>query len=155
MVKTASTREIIKKLEAYEKMYGIGSVISIGSISCGDRDVEYVFHIKDKDGNEKNIEISSVEEEILKKGFSFKNPSLKNSRGCRESMSNLWYRKESSIVEIEDVVEDSNNATELVNGLNNLKLLRKFTLDKETDKKVRLKAVDSFGNTSYFEVEKE
>ena len=43
MIKTASTREIIEKLKAYEKMYGIGSVISIGSVSSGSRDIEYVF----------------------------------------------------------------------------------------------------------------
>lgn len=155
MVKTASTREIINKLETYEKMYGIGSVVSIGSISCGSRDIEYVFHIKDKDSNEIKVEISSVSEETLNKKVTLKNPVLKTSRGMPESMSNLWYCNESSIVEIEDVVEDSNNGTELVNGLNSLKLLRKFTLNKETDKKVRLKAIDSFGNTSYFEVEKE
>ena len=155
MIKTASTREIIEKLKAYEKMYGIGSVISIGSVSSGSRDIEYVFHIKDKDGNEKNVEISSIEEKTLKNGFSFKNPKLRCSNGGREAMSNLWYHNESSIAEIEDAVEESKNGKELTNKLNSLKLLRKFTFDKETDKKVRLKAIDSFGNISYFEVEKE
>jgi hypothetical protein len=84
-----------------------------------------------------------------------KNPILKTSNGTREALSNLWFRNECSIVEIEDVVEDSTNGTELMNGLNSLKLFRKFTLDRETDKKVRLKSVDSLGNVSYFVAEKE
>lgn len=42
-----------------------------------------------------------------------------------------------------------------MNGLNGLNLFRKFTLDRETDKKVRLKAIDCFGNVSYFEAIKE
>lgn len=84
-----------------------------------------------------------------------RNPILKTSNGIRESMSNLWFRDECSIVEIEDVVEDSTNGIELMNGLNSLNLFRKFTLDRETDKKVRLKSVDRLGNVSYFEAIKE
>ena len=83
-----------------------------------------------------------------------KNPILKTSNGIREAMSNLWFRNECSIVEIEDVVEDSKTGAELVSGLNSLNLFRKFTLDRETDKKVRLKSVDSLGNVSYFIAEK-
>ena len=83
-----------------------------------------------------------------------KNPILKTSNGIRESMSNLWYSNECTIVDIEDVVEDSTNGTELMNGLNSLNLFRKFTLDRETDKKVRLKSVDRLGNVSYFEATK-
>ncbi len=82
-------------------------------------------------------------------------PSLRTSNGIPEAMSNLWYGNEHSIVEIEDIVEDSKTGAELVNGLNKLNLFRKFTLDRETDKKVRLKAVDSLGNVSYFEATKE
>ena len=84
-----------------------------------------------------------------------KNPVLKTSNGIREAMSNLWYSNECSIVEIEDIVEDSTNGTELMNGLNSLNLFRKFTLDRETDKKVRLKSIDGLGNVSYFEAIKE
>lgn len=40
MIKTASTREIIEYLESYEKIYGIGSVASIGSVCSGSRDLE-------------------------------------------------------------------------------------------------------------------
>ena len=84
-----------------------------------------------------------------------KNPILKNSNGIRESLSNLWYRDECSIVEIEDAVEDSNNGIELANKINSLKLFCKFILDRETDTKVRLKSIDKLGNVSYFEAEKE
>lgn len=83
-----------------------------------------------------------------------RNPTLRTSRGIRQAMSNLWYSDDCSIVEIEDVVEDSTNGAELLNGLNSLKLFNKFTLDRETDKKVRLKVVDCWGNVSYFECEK-
>ena len=83
-----------------------------------------------------------------------RNPMLRTSNGIRESLSNLWFRDECSIAEIEDVVEDSKNGMELANGLNSLNLFRKFTLDRETDTKVRLKSVDRLGNVSYFEATK-
>ena len=62
---TASTREIIEYLEAYEKIHGIGSVASIGSVCSGRREVEYIFYIKDKYGNEIRVEIPSIEEKTL------------------------------------------------------------------------------------------
>jgi hypothetical protein len=65
MIKTASTREIIEYLEAYEKIHGVGSVTSIGSVCSGNRDVEYIFYIKDKSGHEIRVEIPSLEEETL------------------------------------------------------------------------------------------
>lgn len=65
MIKTASTREIIEYLEAYEKIHGVGSVTSIGSVYSGWRDTEYIFNIKDKNGNKECVEIPSIEEEAL------------------------------------------------------------------------------------------
>lgn len=65
MIITASTREIIEYLEAYEKIHGIGSVVSIGSVCSGNRDVEYIFYIKDRYGREVCVEIPSIEEETL------------------------------------------------------------------------------------------
>lgn len=65
MIKTASTREIIEYLEAYEKIHGIGSVTSIGSVCSGRRDVEYIFYIKDKYGKEVRVEIPSINENEL------------------------------------------------------------------------------------------
>lgn len=84
-----------------------------------------------------------------------KNPILKTSNGIAEAFSNLWFRNECSIAEIQDAVEDSRTGAELVNKINSLKLFRKFTLDRETETKVRLKAYDVFGNVSYFEATKE
>lgn len=84
-----------------------------------------------------------------------KNPVLKTSNGIREALSNLWYDNECSIAHIEDAVEESKTGEELKNRLNGLKLFCKFTLDKETDTRVRLKSVDRFGNVSYFEATKE
>lgn len=84
-----------------------------------------------------------------------KNPVLKTSNGIREALSNLWYQNDCSIAHIEDAVADSKTGAELVNRLNDLKLFRKFTLDRETDTRVRLKSVDRLGNVSYFEATKE
>jgi len=84
-----------------------------------------------------------------------KHPALKTSNGLREALSNLWYGDECSIAHIEDAVEDSTTGYELMTKLNSLNLFRKFTLDRETDTKVRLKSVDRLGNVSYFEATKE
>ena len=65
IIKTASTREIIEYLIAYEKIHGVGSVTSIGSVCSGWRDTEYIFNIKDKNGNEERVGIPSIEEETL------------------------------------------------------------------------------------------
>lgn len=65
MIKTASTREIIEYLEAYEKIHGVGSVESIGSICSGARDVEYIFYIKDEFNHEIRVEIPSIDREKL------------------------------------------------------------------------------------------
>ena len=83
-----------------------------------------------------------------------KNPTLRTSRGQAEALQNLWYNNRCTIADIEDVVEDSTNGTELVSKINKLNLLRKFTLDRETETKVRLKSIDALGNVSYFEAEK-
>lgn len=65
MTKTASTRDIIEYLEAYEKIHGIGSVISIGSVCSGRRDIEYIFHIVGKDHATTHVSIPTVYEEEL------------------------------------------------------------------------------------------
>ena len=57
MAKCASTRAIIKHLQAYEKLHGIGSVESIGSVCPGSRKTKYIFHIEDETGNECTVEI--------------------------------------------------------------------------------------------------
>lgn len=65
MILTASTREIIEYLEAYEKIHGVGSVRDIGTVCSGSRDIEYIFRIVDKYGHEVRVEIPSIEEEDL------------------------------------------------------------------------------------------
>lgn len=76
MAKVASTREIIEKLEAYEKIHGVGAVVGIATVCNGNRTVEYKIEIANdsdwnrvfnKDGSYKEtvIEISSIEDDEL------------------------------------------------------------------------------------------
>ena len=76
MAKVASTREIIEKLEAYEKIHGVGAVIGITTVCNGDRTVEYKLEIANdsdlnrvfnNDGSYKEtvIEISSIDDNEL------------------------------------------------------------------------------------------
>lgn len=73
MAKVASTREIIEKLEAYEKLYGVGAVIGIGTVLNGDREVAYKLEIANdsdfnrvfnNDGSYKEtvVEISAIDD---------------------------------------------------------------------------------------------
>ena len=80
--------------------------------------------------------------------------SLYTSNGIPEALSNLWYRTESSVVEIQDAVEDAQNGKNLLRRLGGMKLLRRFTLDRENEQRVRLKSTDGFGNVSYLEIRK-
>lgn len=72
-MKTASTREIIEKLQTYEKENGIGSVYSIATV-CGGA-TKYEFNISNgisddlslrtDDYKETVVEMSSIEESEL------------------------------------------------------------------------------------------
>lgn len=75
-MKVASTREIIEKLQEYEKQNGVGAVVGISTIMNGDRTIEYKLRIaNDSDYNrafkrdgkykETEIEISSIEDTVL------------------------------------------------------------------------------------------
>ncbi|HBD2425541.1 TPA: hypothetical protein JZY45_002452, partial [Enterococcus faecium] len=77
---------------------------------------------------------------------------LQTANGIPEALSNLWFRQEISIAEIEDAVLDAKNGKELANSLNRIKLFRKFTLDRELDGMVRLKGTDVWKNISYLKV---
>lgn len=79
-----------------------------------------------------------------------KNPVYLTSGGIRMSLSNLYFRNESSVIEIQDAVEDSSTADELAANLNRLDLFEKFTVDRVTGVYVRLKSKDCWGNTHYF-----
>ena len=74
------------------------------------------------------------------------------ANGIPEALSNLWYGSDSSVVEIRDAVEDAKNGKDLLNRIQKMKLLRKFTLDRENDKHIRFKGTDCWGNVSYFEI---
>lgn len=79
---------------------------------------------------------------------------LRTGRGIPESISNLWYGNDCDISQLEDTIDDSLSANELTLRINRLQLLRKFTLDRETDTKIRLKSVDNLGNISFLELYK-
>ena len=68
MIKTASTSQIIKMLRQYEFLFGPGSVTSIGSVTSGNREVEYVFHLKSKFGHEHTINVPSIDEKTIWEG---------------------------------------------------------------------------------------
>ena len=59
---------------------------------------------------------------------------------------------DSAVVEIKDAVEDAKNGKDLLNRIQKMKLLRKFTLDRENDKRIRFKGTDCWGNVSYLEI---
>lgn len=77
---------------------------------------------------------------------------LFTANGIPEALSNLWYGTESSVVEIQDAVEDARDGKDLLRRLGKMKLLRRFTLDRETEQKIRLKSTDCWGNISYLEI---
>ncbi len=72
--------------------------------------------------------------------------------GIPEALSNLWYRTDSSVVEIRDAIEDAKNGKDLLNRIQKMKLLRRFTLDRENEKRIRFKGTDCWDNISYLEI---
>lgn len=74
------------------------------------------------------------------------------ANGIPEALSNLWYGSDSAVVEIRDAVEDAKNGKDLLNRIQKMKLLRKFTLDRENEKHIRFKGTDCWGNVSYLEI---
>ena len=51
-MKVASTRDIIERLQEYERLHGVGAVTGLATICNGDRTVEYKFEIaNDSDYN--------------------------------------------------------------------------------------------------------
>lgn len=75
-MEVVSTREIIEKLQEYERENGVGAVLGIGKIRNGDGTIEYKIRVANdsdynrvfkKDGKykETEIEISSIEDTLL------------------------------------------------------------------------------------------
>lgn len=65
------------------------------------------------------------------------------------AMCNLAWKRDDT-VKIYDAVEDAKNGTDLVKRLNTLHLKVRWTLDRETDKSVRLRGKEPMGNTRFF-----
>ena len=82
------------------------------------------------------------------------NIRLVTARGARESLSSLWYASDADLMQIYDAIEDSKTASEIISKLNKLNLLRKFSFYKETSDEIRVKGIDSMGNTSYLIIPK-
>ena len=79
-----------------------------------------------------------------------KKPKYMTKDGIPLALSNLYFRNESSVIEINDAVEDATTAIELMKNLNNLNLFEKFQIDRVTASYVRLISHDAWGNTHYF-----
>lgn len=82
-------------------------------------------------------------------------PCLKNSNGAMESLSNICLDSRCTRLQIEDAVEDSTTSEELIKNINHLKLFAKFSLDRETDKYVRLVMTDPWGDKKYLVAQKD
>lgn len=86
--------------------------------------------------------------------MTYTNIRLFTANGIPEALSNLWYGTDCSVVEIQDAIEDAENAADLLRRIQKMKLLKKVALDRETEQKVRFKTTDCWGNTSYLEIRK-
>lgn len=82
-----------------------------------------------------------------------KNAKLTNQSG--ERLSYTFICNACSVANIEDAIEDSRNGFELLNAINALDVYEKFSLDRETETMVRLKAIDCFGNLRYLTATKD
>ena len=78
-----------------------------------------------------------------------------NDRSWRgESLSVLYNNDNCNVITILDTIEDASSSSELVTKLNSLKLLNKFTLDRENSEYVRLVTTDYLGNRHYLKAQK-
>ena len=83
-----------------------------------------------------------------------KNPQLMTLHGVKESLSVLYLNDNCNVITILDTIEDASSSPELVTKLNCLKLLHKFSIDREKNDYVRLVTTDYLGNKHYLKVEK-
>ena len=75
-----------------------------------------------------------------------------NNTPC--ALSNLLgLRRDITVQDILDVVEDSKTAQDLERGINSMDLTRKFKVDRVTETYVRLKSVDILGNIEYIKAD--
>ncbi len=83
-----------------------------------------------------------------------KKPVLITAHGVKESLSVLYNNNNCDVIKIYDAVEESKTAEELVANLNKLKLLNKFSLDRDKPEYVRLITMDYLGDKHYLIAEK-
>ena len=86
--------------------------------------------------------------------MTYTNIRLFTTDGIPEALNSLWYRNDCSVVEIQDAVEDAKDGKDLLRRIQQMNLLRKFTLDRENERKVRFKGTDFCGNICYLEIRK-
>ena len=86
--------------------------------------------------------------------MTYKNIVLFTANCIPEALSNLWFRTDCSVVELWDAVEDAKDGKDLLRRIQRLKLLEKFTLDRENEQRIRFKGTDCFGNINYLEIRK-
>lgn len=84
-----------------------------------------------------------------------KNVKLSTINGIPLALSNLCYKNDCSVINIQDAAEDSKTGQELVDNLRSLKLLENVVgINRETDTYVRIELRDPFGNTHYLRADK-
>lgn len=85
-----------------------------------------------------------------------KNANFFNGSGYGEAWSNLNFRgNTANVVTVLDIIEDAMCGEELVRELAKVPMLHnEWTVDRETDTKVRIKNIGPFGDAHYIECEK-
>lgn len=58
-----------------------------------------------------------------------------------------------SATDILDAVEDAHTAEEFVNNINSLNIMREFSVDRVTNRYVRLKSVNALGNIHFLQAD--
>ena len=74
------------------------------------------------------------------------------SDGVGLSLCYLWTSKKCSVTDIWDAAEDAIDGNDFITRINSLHLLNTFVLDRENDKRVRLKTTDTTGTSCYLEL---
>ena len=83
-----------------------------------------------------------------------KNIKYFNHKNTRCALSNLLgLRRDITVQDILDFVEDSKTAQDLERGINSMDLTRKFKVDRVTENYARLKSVDRLGNIEYIKAD--
>ncbi len=83
-----------------------------------------------------------------------KNPELITMHGVKENLSVLYNDDNCNVIKIYDAIEESKTGEELVTNLNKLKLLNRFSLDRDKPEYVRLVTTDYLGKQHYLIAEK-